>query len=296
MIVLVVGATGMLGREIVTGLRSQGVTVRALVRDGSPGESWLRQVGCEIAHGDLKDAASLARACSGVERVVTTANSMLSRRRGDSLRAVDRDGSLALLGAARAAGVHAFVYTSVSPVLPADNPFVQYKREVESAVTTSGMRWTILQPSAFMEIHAGPAAGWDFAKGRARIIGSGRAPLSYISVSDVAAFAVAALMQPAGANRSLHITGPEPLSALDAVAVAERVTRRQFSVQRLPAGVLPVLSLVARPFNEALSSLFRMGVALDRGETLDMTSLQQEFGVHQTRFEDYAVRMASHAG
>jgi NADH dehydrogenase len=265
--------------------------VRALVRHGSPGEDRLRQQGCSTVYGDLKDPASLATACRGVGCVITTANALMSRRRGDSLKAVDGDGTLTLVAAAREAGVGSFIYTSVSPVLPADNPFVRLKRQGEAAVRASGMNWTILQPSAFMEIHAGPAAGWDFARGRARIMGSGRAALSYVSASDVAAFAESSVLNPAAADRALHITGPEPLSALDAVAIAERVTGKRFTVQRIPTGALAILSIAARPFSESLSSLFRMGVALDRGEVADMAPLRRDFQISQTSFESY-VRQA----
>lgn len=287
MVVALVGATGLLGRAIAAELRSHGVAVHALVRAGSPAAAGLRELGCTLIAGDMKDAASLASVCAGADRVITTANAMLSRCAGDSLKTVDRDGSRALVSAARAAGVPRFIYTSVSPALPSDNNFVRYKREVEEAVTASGMPWTILQPSAFMEIHAGAAAGWDLSRGKARIMGSGRAPMSYISVVDVAAFAVAAALTPSAANRRLHLTGPEPLSALDAVAVAERVTGKPFSVQRIPTSVLAVLSTVSRPFNDALSSLFRMGVSLDKGDVSDMAPLQREFGITQTSFECY---------
>jgi len=263
------------------------------VRRGTAREDALRQLGCSTVTGDLKDPASLVSACRGADCVITTANSISSRLSGDSLQSVDRDGTLALVAAARANGVRTFVYTSVSPSLPADNSFVRYKREVEAAVKASGMRWVILQPSAFMEIHAGPATGWNFVDGRVRIMGSGRAPFSYVSVADVAAFAVASATGPAAANRSLHITGPEPLSAFDAVAVAERVTGKRFAVQRIPTTVLAGLSIATRPFNDALSSLFRMGIGLDRGDVVDMGPLQREFHVAQTTFEDYVKQVVS---
>jgi uncharacterized protein YbjT (DUF2867 family) len=258
-----------------------------MVRRPSPARTRLAALGCTTVEGDLKDTGSLAAACRGADALIATANGMMSRSAGDSLKAVDRDGMLALVATARQARIRHFVYTSVSPVLPADSPFVRYKRQVEDAVRASGLTWTILQPSAFMEIHAGAAAGWDFQKGRARILGSGRAPVSYVSASDVAAFAVASVLGSAAVNRDLRIAGPEPLSALDAVRVAEQVTGRRFRVQRLPAAALPVLSLLVRPFNESLGSLFRMAVALDRGEVHDMRPLLREIPIELTTFEQY---------
>jgi uncharacterized protein YbjT (DUF2867 family) len=295
-VILVVGATGLVGRLICQGLRARGSDVRALSRSVSPTESDLRNLGCEIARGDLKDRASLDAACKGITTVITTANAALSRRREDSLESVDRDGSLSLVDAGRSAGIRQFVYTSISPRLPTDIPFVQYKRQVEEAVRTSGMSWTILQPTPFMEIHAGLFGGWDFRKCRARILGTGRAPISYISAVDVAAFAVESVFNPRATNRALHLAGPEPLSARDALHVAERVTGRSFAVQHVPLGVLRLAATVLTPFKPTLASLLRLGLTMDRGEIVDMAAVLRDIPVRQVPFEEYVRRMIAPSG
>ena len=61
----------------------------------------LVALGVETVTGDLKDAASLARACDGIEAVISTASATLSRQEGDSIETVDRQGQLALIDAAR---------------------------------------------------------------------------------------------------------------------------------------------------------------------------------------------------
>jgi uncharacterized protein YbjT (DUF2867 family) len=285
--ILVVGATGLLGAEICKQLQIRGQPTRALVRRGSPREAMISQLGVEVVQGDLKEPESVDAACHGSSIVITTANSMSSRQRGDSFESVDRDGSLYLLRAAQRAGVKHFVYTSLSPVLPPNNVFVRYKRELEAAVRASSLTWTILQPSAFMEVHAGPMAGWDFERGRARLMGSGRAQASYMSVVDVAAFAVAAIEHSRGANRVLHITGPEPLTGLEAVAIAERVTGKKFVVQRLPPAALGVLRLALMPINVKLSSLCAMGLGMQADDRVAMEPLLTEFAVRPTTFEQY---------
>jgi len=285
--ILVVGATGLLGTEICGRLRARQLQVRALVRRGSTREDPVRRLGAEICYGDLRQPQSLDEACRGCAGVITTANSMLSRRPGDSFETVDHRGSLDLLRAAERAGAGRFVYTSLSPVLPSNNDFVRSKRDVERAVRASSLSWTILQPSAFMEIHAGEVAGWDFVRGRARLLGSGRATLSFISMHDVAAFAVSAVDGPHGACRNLHVTGPEPLTGLDAVAIAERVTGRKFSVQRLPTTAIKVLRLALKPVNPRFSALFAMGLGMQLDDRADMEPLWKEFDVRPTTFEAY---------
>ena len=249
---LVVGATGMLGLEICRRLRAQGQPTRALVRTGSAKEQQLEDIGAEIVHGDLKEESSLKAACRGAAVVITTANAIVSRRSGDCLESVDRDGSLALIRAAKNAAVQQFIYTSGTPRLPTNNSFVRYKREVEEVLRSSGLTWTILQPCAFMETSTGAVGGWDLQRGRARVVGSGRVPVCYIAVADVAAFAVASVANTRAFNRNLHITGPERLTALDAVAIAERVTGHAFKIQKVPIAALRVARTLLQPFNPIL--------------------------------------------
>lgn len=285
--VLVVGATGLLGTAVCARARAQGHPVRAMVRAGSGRGAFLENLGCELVEGDLKDAARLAAVCAGVQAVVMTANSMASRRPGDTLESVDRRGSLALVRAAAEAGVGRLIYTSVSPGLPANNDFVRFKREVEGAVRSSGLAWTIVQPTAFMEIHAGVVGGWDFMAGRARVVGTGRTPVGYISLHDVAGFIGAALTHETATNRDLPLMGPEPLSALDAVEIAEQVTGLKFVVQRAPVPVVKAVRFVVGPFNPHLNAL--MGLLIGQASSqLDLRPAPyDEFGVRPTRFDEY---------
>ena len=287
---LVVGATGLLGMGICRRLRNDGKPVRALVRPHSAKAGSLRDIGADLVEGDLKDAASLDAACTRARTVISTANAIASRRRGDSLKTVDLDGQLALVAAAARAGVSQFVYVSVSPALPANNPFIQYKREVERAVRASGMRWTIVQPSAFMEIHAGAPLGWDFRAGRARILGTGRTVVSHVSVTDVAALIASATENPAAFDRELRITGPEPLTAFDAVRIAEEATGRRFRVQRIPTAALIVLSAVLRPVAPIPSSLMAM-TASAPDEPVQPPALDP--GGRRTTFREYVASALS---
>ena len=92
--ILVVGATGLLGSEICRRLRGAGHPVRALVRANSACDriSAVQSAGAALTIGDLKNPASLSQACEGVSAVITTASSTLSRQDGDSIETVDRQG------------------------------------------------------------------------------------------------------------------------------------------------------------------------------------------------------------
>jgi nucleoside-diphosphate-sugar epimerase len=135
--ILVVGATGMVGEMIVDGLLDHGKRVRALVRSPEPAAS-LGARGAETVLGDLKDRASLDRACAGVDILITTANSA-SRGGDDNPETVEEQGNRSLVDAARAAGVRHFVFTSaLGSALDSPVPFLRGKAIAEQYLTASG--------------------------------------------------------------------------------------------------------------------------------------------------------------
>jgi len=289
-VILVVGSTGLVGEAVCRGLRERGESVRALVRPGSPKEGGLAEIGAEIAHGDLKEPASIAAACRDADVVVTTATSTASRRQGDTMRTVDRDGQLGLVVAAREAGVKHFVLVSLSPTLPANCDLIRHKREVERAARDSGMTWTNLQPGAFMEIWFSPMVGWDLHKGTARIVGSGDARISYVSFRDVAAFTVEGTLNPAMRNRDIPV-GADPVTQNEAVGIFESVGGRKFRVQRIPLAVFKIGGVVLSPFTKRYSSLMRLSVAVGEGDVLETEPVKAEFALPMTSVEEYAKRV-----
>src|SRR4051812_33393174 len=110
--ILVVGATGQLGRAVLKKLKTQGASLRALVRNPESA-AHFESLGIESVSGDLTDPASLARACEGVTVVIATANAAIPTRRTDTFEAVERDGYRNLIQAATGARVRRFIYTSV---------------------------------------------------------------------------------------------------------------------------------------------------------------------------------------
>ncbi len=177
--VLVVGATGALGRPVVVGLRRRGVAVRALSRHPEQGPD-LAALGAELVAGDLTDAASLARACTGCTHVMAAAHGLLGRGRW-RMETVDDAGHRALIAAARAAGVRRFVYTSAYGAAPASAiDFFRTKHAIEQALAASGLDAVVLRPTAFMEHHAHNFNGKALLeKRKAPLIGPGTKPRNF---------------------------------------------------------------------------------------------------------------------
>ena len=284
---LVVGATGSLGSEIVKLLADAGKPARALVRPTSDQKKvdQLQTLGAEIVSGDLKDRPSLDAACRGVSAVISTASSTLSRLQGDTIQTVDHEGQLSLVDAARAAGVAHFVLISFSG-MNVEFPLQTAKREVERHLKESGMTYTILQPTFFMEVWLSPALGFDAAQGTAQVYGSGQEKISWISFQDVAEFAIASLDNPAARNAVIKLGGPEALSPLEVVKVFEKQSGRPFTVQHVPEEQLRAQKEGA---TDSLPESFAgLMLAYAQGNVVDMRATLQKFPVRLTSVEEYA--------
>jgi NADH dehydrogenase len=271
--ILVVGATGLLGSEICRRLREEGEPVRAVVRETSAADkvAALQPAGAATVTADLKEPASLARACEGVRRVITTASSTLSRQEGDSIETVDRAGHLQLIQAARQAGVERFIYISIPRDLRYDCPLFRAKREVEATLASSGVEYTILQANYFMEVWLSPALGFDFQNGRATIYGDGERPLAWVSYRDVAAFAVDAVRGDAARNKVLLVGGPENLSPHEVVRVFEKAGR-SLALEHVPKqALLDRYEEATDPLGKSFAALmleYAEGCPMDMTDTL----------------------------
>lgn len=287
---LVVGATGFLGSEICRQLTAKGKSVRAMVRTTSEQAKVdnLKSLGVTIVYGNLKDRSSLDVTCQGVTAVISTASAMpFSYQPGENdIQAVDLEGVTNLIGAAQAAGVEHFIYTSFSGQIDLDFPLRNAKRTVEQRVRDSGVTYTILRPSYYMEAWLSPVVGFDAINAKASIYGSGENPISWISLQDVAQFAVASLDNPAARNNTLELGGPDALSPLQVVKVFEEVGGRPFEVEYVPVEALEAQQQAATdPMQQSFSGLMR---CYAQGDAIDMQETLKTFPVELTSVKVYA--------
>lgn len=291
---LVVGATGVLGTEICRLAVDAGFRVRALVRatsDPARVEA-LRAMGAAVATGDLRDRASLDAACAGATAVVSTAATTGARLPDDDIARTDRDGAMQLVDAAAAANVRRFVYVSFTGNMEVPSPLRDAKRDVERHLAASGLTYTILRPSVFMESWISPAAGFDWAAGRAQLLGDGNRPVSWVSVLDVARFAVDCVGAQAAHDRVIELGGPEAMTATEVVRTFEVMAGRPFVVTRVPEEALAGRWHAAEhPLQKSFAALM-LGVA--RGDAIDMRDTLAAFPRRMTRVRDYAERVLRH--
>jgi uncharacterized protein YbjT (DUF2867 family) len=287
---LVVGATGYLGGKVCRELAAQGKPVAGMVRGGEDAKiAPLRDAGVELVEGDLKDPASLERACQGKTAVISTASASLSRQAGDNIKSVDLDGQKSLIDAAKSAGVGKFVYISFSSNMTTDGPVTAAKREVERYLMASGLDYTILRCGFLMEIMVAPIVGFDYANGKAVVYGSGEEPLSLLSMDDVAKMVALCLDHPEASNAVIQFGGPAPVTLHQVVAAFEEVSGRGFEMQHVPEEALVAAWEGSEdPVSKSINALM---VDFAHADVIDMDATLATFPVEMTSVREYAAKV-----
>ncbi len=261
--ILVAGGTGRLGRAIVHRLAAAGTRVRVLTRDAAR----ARDLDVEVVVGDVRDASCVAAAVRGCVTVVSAIHGFAGPGR-PSPEAIDRKGNLALIDAARSAGVGHFVLVSVHGAA-ATHPMTLHraKHAAEVALRASGLRFSIVRPTSFMETWVDVLGGPLAKDGAALVFGPGVNPVNFIGIDDVAALVVARV-RTGGGDEIIEIVGPENLGF---TAFAERLIAARgtpATIRRIPLPALRLMSVLARPFSPVFARMAAAAVLMNtRDET-----------------------------
>ncbi|HYW52017.1 MAG TPA: NmrA family NAD(P)-binding protein, partial [Gemmatimonadaceae bacterium] len=231
--------------------------------------SALATLGADVVRGDLRDAASVRTAMQGVRAVVSASHSILGRGANAS-RIIDDEGQRTLIAAAKNAGVTHFVYTSALGA-SADHPvdFWRTKARIETVVRDSGMPFTILQPSAFMEVHAYDLIGKNVQFGkRVPLFGPADNPRNFVAASDVAEVARLALTDARFIGQTVTIGGPQNLTSREVAEVFERVCGREAAILSVPLALVRGMAKVLTPLHEGVGRILSATIV---AETTDQT-------------------------
>lgn len=212
--ILVTGASGPQGRAVVEKLLQAGLSVRALVRDPAKAQD-LTALGAQVVQGDLDDQDSLAAATQGQDGVFMT----IAFFTGTHAQARN------LILAASRQGVTQLVWNVAGRVLDRDvgNPAIDKWRPILADLRDSGLSFTVLQPTIYMENFLIPAVAREIAE---KNVLAYPVPVDghtqWISHQDAAACTVAAFQADRAGERIIDICGPEDLTGPQ---VAERIGR-----------------------------------------------------------------------
>ncbi|MBM4232303.1 MAG: NAD-dependent epimerase/dehydratase family protein, partial [Gammaproteobacteria bacterium] len=139
--ILLTGITGNIGGATARALLAQGVRFRALVRDLAKASVWAEK-GVELVQGDLDDAASIRRALAGIDRA------LLVLPNGETQERLE----LSFIGTAKEAGLPWIIkLSSPEAIRGTKSPIPLAHIAAEDAIMASGMRWTFVRPSFYMQ-------------------------------------------------------------------------------------------------------------------------------------------------
>lgn len=212
--ILVTTPNGKVGREILKGLLEKGISVRAGVHNMAHASSLT---GVEVVHFDFENEDSVKAALRAIDALYLASPSTTPAEL--EKRVVDL---------AKAAGVKRIVKLSAMGVETRDNPL----RQVEQHIESSGLEWTFLRPSWFMQnFNTGQR---DYIKGYGAIIeASGDGKTGFVDVRDIAAVGVKALTEDGHHAQGYALSGPEALDRNAVAAIISNATGKTILYQSL---------------------------------------------------------------
>ncbi len=222
--ILVTGAAGKTGLAVTRALAERGAAVRALVRRDRQNDVVAEAGATEILVADLADAGAMETAFQGAGAVYYICPNL--RPNETAL------GQLAI-ATARETGVERFVYHSVLHPQAERMPHHWRKLRVEEALFESGLDWTILQPTAYME---NLLAFWPeiFEDGLFRVPYAASAAISLVALADLAEVAAKVLTEDGHVSSIYELVGTEPLSQRNVATMLADGLGRQVEVVEVP--------------------------------------------------------------
>ena len=281
--ILVTGATGLTGGELVRRLSAQGIPVRALVRNAITAEALARLPGVEIAEGDMARPATLTAALRGIERAMLISSS------DPGMLEVQSN----FIAAAGKAGVrHVVKLSGIIPGLHSPFRFARMHAEIEQRLETSGMAFTHLRAGEFMHAYFRQVPS-IVAEGTL-LLPMDNAKIASVDIGDIARVAAAVLTGAGHDGKTYPLTGPEALTMAEVAAKLSAATGRMIRyVNVAPEDAKRAQRAAGLPpyTVDALAELFaerRKGKEAQVWPTINMV-----FGQRATPFEEFAARNAA---
>lgn len=242
--ILVVGATGTLGRQIVRKALDEGYDVRCLVRPRPAPADFLRDWGASVVNGDLGRPESLPPALVGIHTIIDCATG----RPEEPIRKVDWDGKVALIQCAKAMGIQKYVFFSIHNCEKyPEVPLMEIKRCTEAYLEHTGLNYTTIRLCGFMQALIGQYAVPILEE---KSVWGTDAPtrVAYMDTQDVAKLTMAALRNDKLQGQTITLAGPRAWSSQEVIALCERLAGQDAKVTTVPVGVLKFTRRLTRLF------------------------------------------------
>ena len=221
--ILVTGATGQHGRELLRLLSARGVPARAMVRGPAKAEAIAKLPHVEIALADMARPETLAAALRGVERAI-----LISSATPDMLEVQSN-----FIDAAREAGVkHVVKLSGIAPGLDSSFRFARMHGEIEKRLEASGMAYTHLRPGEFMTVYFRQVPA--IVNKGALFLPMEEAKTASVDIGDIAEVAAKVLTSSGHEGKVYSLTGPEALTMSEVAAKLSAATGKPIRYVNVP--------------------------------------------------------------
>ena len=273
--ITVFGATGTTGAPLVDTLLAKGATVRAVTSDLSKLDA-LKAKGCEAVVANFTDPAALARACDGAEKIYLVTPAHLDMRQWKAN----------VIAAAKTAGVrHVVVATGLGASPKAGLTFGKWHSETQELLKQSGLDWTFVQPTYFMQNLLWQAD--TIAKDGVYYDDLG-GPVAWIDARDIADVAAEALTGSGHEGKTYGLTGPEALTGEDIAAILSEVTGRTITCAPLSVEDSKAAMIAAGMQEEVAAAMVELASIAPKGYLAGIeTTVSDVLGRPARRLRDF---------
>jgi uncharacterized protein YbjT (DUF2867 family) len=280
--ILVTGATGLNGQELLRRLSAQGNAVRALVRNPAKAEAIAALPHVEIVQGDMAHPETLAAGLRGVDRAMLISSS-------DPMML---DVQTNFIDAARKAGVkHIVKLSGIMPELDSAFRFARMHGEIEKRLEASGMAFTHLRAGEFMPAYFRQVPNIT-AKG-AMFLPMEEARIASIDVGDIAEIAARVLTSSGHEGKTYPLTGPEALTMTEVAEKLSAATGKTIRYVNVPPEDARKAQLAAGMPPYLADALFELFAERRNGKEAKVwPDAQALLGRRPTSFDEFAGRNA----
>ena len=281
--ILLVGATGTLGRQIAKQAIEEGHEVRCFVRNPRKA-SFLQEWGCELTKGNLLNSGDIDYALQDIEVVIDSATGRPEDSK--SIYETDWDGKLNLFNACESKKIKRVIFLSILLTEKFRNvPLMDVKYCTEKLLEKSNFDYTIFKCAAFMQ---GVISQFAIPVLDSQAVWMSGTPtkIAYMNTQDMAKIIVTSINNPKSYKLSLPLVGPKAWDSDEVISLCEKYSNKKAKIFRVSPFLIKATQSVVSFFQDALNVSERLafaevtssGVALDSdmSNTYEVLDLKKE--------------------
>lgn len=275
MSLLIIGATGTLGRQITKKALDEGFQVKCLVRSISKA-AFLKEWGAELIYGDLNIPDTIPKALYGITAIIDASTSRLHDLY--NTKQVDLDGKLTLIHAAEQAHIRRYIFFSILHAKNHTNiPLMYFKQQIENRLISSTINYTIICLCGFFQGLIVQYALPVLDK-QSIWITDNFASIPYIDTQDVAKLTILSLSTPYMDNKLFPLFGKKSWSYDEIITLCEQLSGQKAIKTNIPLPVLQISCNFTRLFQWSwkVSERLAFNQVLNKKEKFNIDDVQMQ--------------------